>query len=71
MEIPYVDPVGCDLVFWTVEEKVYFVEVINGNVSLVKESMLAVLIDRLPDYLVLGFVTPDGKLAVVGKNRLQ
>lgn len=71
VKIPHVDPAGCDLVFWTADGEVYFVEVINGLVQLVLDSKLAALMEALPEEIVVGFVTPDGALAVVGKNRLQ
>lgn len=71
VKIPHVDPAGCDLVFWTADGEVFFVEVLNGQVRLVLDSMLAALMKSLPEELTIGFVLDDGTLAIVGKNRLQ
>jgi hypothetical protein len=58
-------------VFWTAEGEVYFVEVLNGHIQVVLEGRLSALIAALPEDLVLGFLTHEGKLAFVGKSRLQ
>lgn len=70
MEIPAVDPTGCDVVVWHVGPDFYFVEVANGQIYSILDDMLATLLDWWPPTYTIGVVN-DGRLGKIFPNRLQ
>lgn len=69
VEIPQVDPVGCDVLLWTLAGEYYFVEVVNGQIYHVLDNMLAALIDSWPT-LTIG-VLVNGKVGKIMPYPLQ
>lgn len=70
VQIPLVDPVGCDVLFWELANEYYFAEIRNGRIYHVNDGMLWALISKWSSYRVMGILNAG----VVGKimpNRLQ
>lgn len=71
MEVPHVDPTGYDVVVWMLNNEVYFAEVANGIIYMIGPSLLMEVISGFPAEYLIGILMPDGRLGMVGKNRLQ
>lgn len=70
VEVPAVDPAGCDVVVWKLGSEFYFAEVANGQIYLILDDMLGALLDWWPATYTIGIVN-DGVLGIFFPGRLQ
>lgn len=70
MELPHVDPTGCEIVVWMLGDSVFFAEVANGQIYTVEEGMLIPLLESFNPLWTIG-IYQNGKLGKIFPTPLQ